>query len=36
MFSIRRAERTDAPKLSALGERLFRAAFGASNTDEDK
>ena len=35
MFSIRRAERTDAPKLSALGERLFRAAFGASNTDED-
>jgi ribosomal protein S18 acetylase RimI-like enzyme len=35
MFSIRRAERTDAPTLSALGERLFRAAFGASNTDED-
>jgi ribosomal protein S18 acetylase RimI-like enzyme len=35
MFSIRRAERADAALLSTLGERLFRAAFGASNTDED-
>jgi ribosomal protein S18 acetylase RimI-like enzyme len=35
MFAIRRAERDDAALLSTLGERLFRAAFGASNTNED-
>jgi ribosomal protein S18 acetylase RimI-like enzyme len=35
MFSIRRADRTDATTLSTLGERLFRTAFGASNTAED-
>jgi len=35
MFSIRRADRTDAGVLATLGERLFRAAFGASNTAED-
>jgi ribosomal protein S18 acetylase RimI-like enzyme len=35
MFSIRRAEKNDADVLATLGERLFRAAFGASNTAED-
>src|SRR5262245_55789845 len=35
MFSIRIAERNDAQVLATLGERLFRAAFGASNTAED-
>jgi diamine N-acetyltransferase len=34
-FSIRRAEPNDAQELSVLGERLFRAAFAASNADED-
>jgi len=35
VFSIRRADRTDAEVLATLGERLFRAAFGASNIAED-
>lgn len=35
MFSIRRAHRSDSEVLASLGERLFRAAFGASNTAED-
>jgi ribosomal protein S18 acetylase RimI-like enzyme len=35
LFSIRRATRDDAATLSALAERLFRAAFGPSNTEED-
>ena len=34
-FSIRRADRSDAEILATLGERLFRAAFGDSNTAED-